>query len=132
MISSNNKWLIQTLLVGLIPILTRLLMWATTTTGQVPPLAASDFITLGLVVHASILNETGHLLISEQALRALLNSVSILVITCYGVLYTLTTLGEKNAELIKVQLVLPMSIVFCALSTTLGLTIFQIATRRPQ
>lgn len=50
MISSNNKWLIQTLLVGLIPILTRLLMWATTTTGQVHPLAASDFITLGLVV----------------------------------------------------------------------------------
>lgn len=132
MISSNNKWLIQTLLVGLIPILTRLLMWATTTADHVHPLAASDFITLGLVVHASILNETGHLLISEQALRALLNSVSILVITCYGVLYTLTTLSEKNAELIKVQLVLPMSVVFCALSTTLGLAIFQIATRRPQ
>lgn len=69
MISSNNKWLIHTLLVGLIPVLTRLMAWAGTATGKVDPLAAADFIALGLVVHVSILNEMEHLLIREPALK---------------------------------------------------------------
>lgn len=86
MISSNNKWLIYTLVVGLIPVLIRLLMWAATAASQVQPLTASDFITLGLIIHVSILNETEHLPISEQVGRALLNSISTLFITCYGVL----------------------------------------------
>ncbi|WP_092268900.1 hypothetical protein [Duganella sp. CF402] len=132
MISSNNKWLIQTLLVGLIPVLARLLMWATTSSGEVHPLAAPDFITLGLVIHVSILNETEHLLIPEQALRALLNSVTSLFIMCYGVLYTLIILGERNTELIKVPAVLSTSIVLCIASGVLGLLLFQIAGRRPE
>ncbi len=61
MISPNNKRLIHTLLVGLIPVLTRLLSWATTAPGAVDPLATSDFTALGLVVHVSILNETAHM-----------------------------------------------------------------------
>jgi hypothetical protein len=44
MISTNNKWLIHTLLVGLIPILTRLLSWAVTASGAVEPLATSDTV----------------------------------------------------------------------------------------
>jgi hypothetical protein len=130
MLTSNNKWLAHTLLVGLIPVLTRLLMWAAATGAHIQPLAASDFITLGLVVHVSMLNEAGHLLVPDKALRALLNSTCTLFITCYGALYTLSTLGERNAELINVPTVLAMSIALCVASVALGLILFQTRKRR--
>lgn len=130
MASSNNKWLIHTLLVGLIPVNARLLMWASTATGQVAPLAASDFITLGLVVQISILNEGAHLLMREQAARALLNSICTLFITCYGVLYTLIVFSEHNMELIDVPFVLTMSLLLCFGSALFGLILFQMIKRR--
>jgi hypothetical protein len=130
MISPNNKWLIHTLLVGLIPILTRLLIWSATISGKVAPFAAADFITLGLIVHVSILNETEHLLIREQALKALLSGFSILLITLYGTLYALTALAESNRELIDATFVLLTSVMFCAGSIVFGLTLFQIRKRR--
>ncbi len=130
MISPNNKWLIHTLLVGLIPILTRLLIWAATTSGKLAPFAAADFITLGLVVHVSILNETEHLLIRQQALKALLSGLSILWITLYGSLYALTALADSNRELINAAFVLLASAMFCVGSTLFGLALFQISKRR--
>lgn len=130
MISPNNKWLIHTLLVGLIPILTRLLIWAATTSGKLAPFTAADFITLGLVVHVSILNEMEHLLIRQQALKALLSGISILLITLYGTLYALTALADSNRELIDAAFVLVASAMFCAGSTVFGLALFQISKRR--
>lgn len=130
MISSNNKWLIHTLLVGLIPILTRLLAWVGAATGKVDPLAATDFIALGLVVHVSILNEMEHLLINEPVLKALLNAVSSVLITFYGTLYALTILGEHSPELINQGVVLPICVMLCVGSATFGLGLFQISHRR--
>ncbi|SDH52925.1 MULTISPECIES: hypothetical protein [unclassified Duganella] len=130
MISSNNKWLIHTLLVGLIPILLRLLASAAASTGKVEPLAAADFITLGLIVHVSILNEMEHLLIREPALKALLTGASIALITLYGTLYALTMLGERSPELINQRFVLLVSVTLCAGSATFGLGLFQFSKRR--
>ena len=132
MITSNNKWLIHTILVGIIPILTRLLTWAITSSGKVDPLTAADFITLGLVIHISILNETEHLMMHESAIRALLNVISRLFVTSYGALYTLTTLSERNRELINAPSVIPISIILCVGSAISGLTLFHIAKRRPE
>ncbi|WP_343731539.1 hypothetical protein [Duganella sp.] len=121
MIAPNNKWLINALLVGLIPVLDRLLMWAATTADQVHPFAASDLVTLGLVFH---------LLTLEQAARMLLNTLSTLFITCYGVLYTLVILSERNTELIDVPFVLTISATLCVGSTAFGLIISQITKQR--
>jgi hypothetical protein len=130
MLTSNNKWLIHTLLVGLIPVLARLLMWAATSNGQVHPVVASDLTTLGLVFHVSMLNETEHRLILKQAARALLNSISTLFITCYGVLYTVIILSERNTELIDAPFVLAMSGTLCIGSIILGLALSQITKRK--
>lgn len=132
MISSNNRWLIHTLLVGLIPILTRLLAWASTTGDTIAPVAVADFITLGLVVHVSILNEMEHLSIPEPAAKSLLNAFSILFITCYGTLYALVALNDRNAELINVKVVLYASIALCFLSATVGFILFQYSKRSLQ
>lgn len=131
MISSNNKWLIHTLLIGLIPVFTRLLVWASSTTGTVTPLATADFTALGLVVHVSILNEMGYLRISDPAVKALLNALSILFITCYGTLYALTALSERNTELIDTQIILPIGMALSLLSAMFGLILFHHSNRSP-
>ncbi len=125
MISPNNKWLIHTLLVGLIPVLTRLLSWATTMADTVAPLATADFITLGLVMHISILNETAHMQTLDNASKTLLNSISTIFIATYGTLYAVAAIGERNTELINVSAVLTGSMGLCVVSTALGLILFQ-------
>jgi hypothetical protein len=130
MISPNNKWLIHTLLVGLIPVLTRLLSWATTAPGAVDPLATSDFTALGLVVHVSILNETAHMQMLDNAFRTLLNGISSVFIAAYGTIYALAAIGERNMELINVSLVLRGGIGLCAVSTAFGLIFFQYFSKR--
>jgi hypothetical protein len=125
MISPNNKWLIHTLLVGLIPILTRLMTWATTSGGKVEALAAPDFITLGLVIHVSIINEMEHAQRITPESKALLNGICLVFITLFGALYALAAISEHHGELIDVSLVLRSSIGFCVGSTVLGLSLFQ-------
>ena len=51
------KWLIYTVLVGLIPILSRLLVWGVTESGVVSLITASDFIAFGLILHISNIHQ---------------------------------------------------------------------------
>ncbi|AFJ43528.1 hypothetical protein [Francisella orientalis] len=54
------KWLIYTVLVGLIPILSRLIVWLVTKKGSVSLFSPSDFVAFGLVLHISNINEIEH------------------------------------------------------------------------
>lgn len=51
------KWLIYTVLVGLIPIMSRLLVWLVSNKVGIEILNASDFVAFGLVLHISNINE---------------------------------------------------------------------------
>lgn len=57
---ASSKWLAYTFLVGLIPVLMRLLAWAVTTPDHVSPFAPQDLVAFGLVLHVSIINELEH------------------------------------------------------------------------
>ena len=63
------KWLIYTVLVGLIPIISRFLVWGVTQAGTVSILAASDFIAFGLILHISNINEIEHLSDSDKSCK---------------------------------------------------------------
>lgn len=121
---SKSKWLAYTFLVGLIPVLTRLLTWATTTTGAVSPLAAADFVAFGLVLHISVINELEHLPAKEKDWKTIQNGTSLIFITLYSALYALTIIGEKSANLIDGAVMLRSSIVFAAASLLLSLSAF--------
>ncbi len=56
----KTKWLIYTVLVGLLPILSRLLVWAVTKEGSINIFSPSDFVAFGLVLHISNINEIEH------------------------------------------------------------------------
>lgn len=121
---SKSKWLAYTFLVGLIPVLTRLLTWATTTTGAVSPLAAPDFVAFGLVLHISVINELEHLPAKEKDWKTIQNGTSLIFITLYSALYALTIIGEKSANLIDAAVMLRSSMVFAAVSSLLSLSAF--------
>jgi hypothetical protein len=121
---SKSKWLAYTFMVGLIPVLTRLLAWVTTTTGVVSPLAATDFVAFGLVLHISVINELEHLPAKEKDWRTVQNGTSLIFITLYSALYALAIIGERSANLIDATVMLGSSIVFAAVSSLLSLSVF--------
>jgi hypothetical protein len=121
---SKSKWLAYTFLVGLIPVLTRLLAWVTTTTGSVSPLAAPDFVAFGLVLHISVINELEHLPAKEKDWRTIQNGTSLIFITLYGALYAMTIIGERSANLIDATVLLRSSIAFATVSSLLSLAAF--------
>ncbi len=121
---SKSKWLAYTFLVGLIPVFTRLLAWATTTNGVVSPFVATDFVAFGLVLHISVINELEHLPAKEKDWRTIQNGTSLIFITLYSALYAITIIGEKSANLIDSTVMLRSSMVFAGVSSLLSLSVF--------
>jgi hypothetical protein len=119
---SKSKWPTYTFFVGLIPVFTRLPAWSITRTGAVSPLTASDFGSFGLVLHISIINELEH--ISSVGLdgKTAQNGVSLIAITLYGVLYSITTLGERSVGLVDAAAMLRISMAFAVRSALLSIS----------
>lgn len=95
MSSKKIKWLVYTVLVGLIPILCRLFAWLITKEGTLDVLAASDFIAFGLVLHISNINEIEHLASVGSSWKTVQNGFSIMFIACYSVLFSVTLIGDS-------------------------------------
>lgn len=93
------KWLIYTVLVGLIPILSRLIVWLVTIKGSVSLLSPSDFVAFGLILHISNINEIEHFAGIEKAWKTAQNGISIAFIAFYSVLFALTLVGENIVDI---------------------------------
>lgn len=104
-----SKWLAYTFLVGLIPMLTRLLSWAVTSQGSLAPFATQDLVAFGLVLHASIINEIEHIQARDKDWKTIQNGTTILFVALYGALYTLSMIGEKISGLVDADYILYVS-----------------------
>ena len=60
MVNVKIKWLIYTVLVGLIPILSRALLWFISQNQTMNFVNAADFVAFGLILHISNINEIEH------------------------------------------------------------------------
>jgi hypothetical protein len=98
------KWLIYTVLVGLIPILLRLIVWTVTKEGTVNLLSPSDFIGFGLVLHISNINEIEHFSSVEREWKTIQNGISIAFIAFYSVLFSLTLIGENIVDVTAITI----------------------------
>lgn len=121
---SKSKWLTYTFLVGLIPVFTRLLTWVATVSGVVNPLAASDFVIFGLVLHISVINELEHLPAKEKDWKTVQNGTSLIFITLYSALYAVTIIGERSAKLVDANVALKSSIALAVVSSILSFAVF--------
>lgn len=98
------KWLIYTVLVGLIPILSRLIVWTVTKEGSVNLLSPSDFVAFGLVLHISNINEIEHFSGVEREWKTAQNGISIAFIAFYSVLFALTLVGENIVDVTAITI----------------------------
>lgn len=101
-ISMGNKkvkWLIYTVLVGLLPILSRLMVWIVTKENTVELLSPSDFVAFGLVLHISNINEIEHFSDIGKEWKTIQNGTSIVFIAFYSVLFAITLIGGNIVDL---------------------------------
>jgi len=123
--TSKSKWLAYTVLVGLIPILTRFLVWITTKGGVVENFVPADFIAFGLVLHISIINEIEHLSKpKDREWKSIQNGTSVIFIALYSALYSLILIGERNKDLIDNTVLLHSAVSLSFISLILSLAIF--------
>lgn len=117
------KWLIYTVLVGLIPILCRMLMWVVTKNGTVQPWAAADFIAFGLVLHISNINEIEHL-DGDRDWKTTQNGISIAFIAFYSVLFALSMLQGGAASLVNSNTITVCALSLATVSLLISFSIF--------
>lgn len=118
------KWLIYTVLVGLIPIFSRLLIWTVTQTGTLKMLATPDFIAFGLILHISNINEIEHLSNDNKSWKTTQNGTSILFIALYSVLFSLIMISEGIPNFINSQVLLICTIILSTISFVISYSVF--------
>jgi predicted Abi (CAAX) family protease len=126
------KWLIYTVLVGLIPIVSRVLVWGVTQPGTISIIAASDFIAFGLILHISNINEIEHLDDGEKTWKTVQNGTSILFIALYSVLFALTMLSEGLPHFVDSKVIKICVITLAVVSFLISLSVFhRVSTMEP-
>lgn len=126
--SKKIKWLIYTVLVGLIPMLSRLLIWAVTKSESVPAFVAADFIAFGLVLHISNINEIEHLN-DRQEWKTVQNGVSIVFIAFYSVLFAASVFQSVMPSVIDESVILNCTAVLAAVSLLLSFSVYHHISR---
>lgn len=123
--NNKTKWVIYTVLVGLIPILSRIFVWITSKPETLNFFAAPDFIAFGLVLHISNINELEHVTKeNDKEWKTKQNGISLVFVAIYSVLYTVLLIGEKNNSVVDMKSMLTCVIALALVSFLLSLSIF--------
>ena len=126
------KWLIYTVLVGLIPILSRLLVYAVTQAGTIDLFNASDFVAFGLVLHISNINEIEHLTSMGRSWKTIQNGTSIAFISFYSVLFALTLLGNIPGSVIRIYVITYCAMALNVVSFLLSFSVYYKVSMNPE
>ena len=118
------KWLMYTVLVGLIPAIFRLLVWAISRDHSMGLFSAADFVVFGLILHISNINEIEHFNDSHKSWKTIQNGISILFIAVYGLLFATYLLGESNPDLIQTDVVRYIAICLSVVSFALSFSVY--------
>jgi hypothetical protein len=89
------NWLIYTCLLGLIPVIARLVVWLISTKG-VDPIAISDLVAFGLVLHSANINEVNRIKDADSQWKTVHNGFSIVFIMVYALLLFGTIASSDN------------------------------------
>jgi hypothetical protein len=113
------EWLVYTCLLGLIPVAARLLVWSVSAKG-VEPVAISDLVAFGLVLHSANIHEVGRLESADRRWTAVQYGISITFIVFYALLMFTTILSSDN---LNQNAILRLSIAFCVVSFLLSISV---------
>lgn len=115
------KWLIYTVIVGLIPIVLRFIFWCLLTNKEwkfiINP---ADFVLFGMVLHVSVINELEHYEANDKSWKTLQMGTSIVAIMVYSGLLMTTMIAEVNAQILDISAIRAISALFILASIFLG------------
>ncbi|KKD01411.1 hypothetical protein KY46_00855 [Photobacterium halotolerans] len=116
------KWFLVTVIVGLLPVISRGL-FSLFTSNNISPFVASDFIAFGFVLHISILNQIEHLNTTEQW-KSVHQITSSIFIFLYGGLTFVLLSYEADSTKIDINIVKYSAISISVVSLVMTYTIF--------
>lgn len=111
------SWLVNTCLLGLIPVFARLFVWKIADKG-VDPWSVSDLVSFGLVIHCVSINDISNSVRRDTAWKTVHNGLSILFIVMYGLLLFSTISVQEN---LNKDALLRSTGFLCVVSFLLGL-----------
>jgi hypothetical protein len=120
------EWVVYTCLLGLIPVLARFLVWLVTDTG-VEPVALSDLVAFGLVLHSANIHEVNRVSGSDGQWKSIHNGISITFIVFYALLMFTTIMPSKSYNQNSILLV---TVILCLASVALSIAILYRASTR--
>lgn len=120
------RWLIYTVLVGLIPITSRLIAWTVASRGTVDPIAPSDFVAFGLVLHISNINEIEHIAEIHSNWKTAQTGISVTFIAFYSVLLAFTLIG---GTVVDAKALAICTIVMSAISLLISYSVYHRASK---
>lgn len=123
MINKQTKWLIYTVLIGLIPIIFRMLIWLVSKNETVSLIAAPDIISFGFILHISVINEIEHVRDSETW-KTIHNGFSILFLAIYAFFSALMIISEEAPLLLDVNTAKICVIVLAFVSLVISFSVF--------
>ncbi len=129
MIDRTTKWLMYTVLVGLIPIGARLLIWGISENRDKDMINAADFVVFGLILHISNINEIEHFNDDHKSWKTIQNGTSIAFIAWYGILFAAHLLGQANPGLIDTNVTKYVVMSFSVISFLLSFSIYKRISR---
>ena len=125
MTNGKAKWLMYTVLVGLIPVILRLLIWAISQNrDDMDMLNTADLVVFGLILHISIINQIERFGDGESLWRTILNGTSFVSITGYGLLFAAYLLDQSNPGLINQEAAKYLAISFSLVSFIIGFSVY--------
>ena len=113
-----------TVLVGLIPVLLRMLIWLISQNKDADILNAVDFIVFGLILHISNINEIEHFDDREKSWKTTQNGMSVFLIIVYSVLFASHIFGQSNPGLVDDQAITIASVVLGIMSFIISFTVY--------
>lgn len=115
------NWLVFTCLVGLIPVIARLAVWVVSVS-DVEPVAISDLVAFGLVLHSANINEVSRTKEGDSKWGAVQNGLSIVFLILYALALFTTILPTDK---INHRTLLESTIILAVVSFLLSLTVLQ-------
>lgn len=123
-------WLVYTVLFGMVPIIMRLIAFAMVNGGKIAPFSSSDFISLGIVLHVSLLAETRYNEHHEAYWKKAVAGISVFAVIMYAVLYIFSLLSDVLPD-INIRFVLWASILMVVGSLLMSLMVYDRLTYSP-
>lgn len=114
------NWLVYTCLIGLVPVISRAFIWSVSKSG-IEPLAISDLVAFGLVLHASNIHEINSEKETNSKWKIVHNGFSVLFLVIYSLILTTTIATMENLNIDSIR---NSTIFLCVVSFLLSFSIF--------